>query len=111
MAGIFGEFFLVSVSHQTKQRKLHKKFGAKFGAKFGTIIRKIRETFVLLQLFWLKVIRQNLKSVTVKITNNPTIHLIFKSVIPTRDRALFSRHAGTFVDKFARITDPIFRGI
>ena len=36
---------------RNEARKLLKKFGAKFGAKFGTIIRKIRETFVL-QLFW-----------------------------------------------------------
>ena len=46
MAGIFGEFFLVSVAHETKHEKSSKirgKFGAKFGAKFGTKIRKIRE--------------------------------------------------------------------
>ena len=50
MVGIFGEFFLVSVSHETKHENSSKnsgKFGAKFGAKFGTKIRKIRETFVL----------------------------------------------------------------
>ena len=53
-AGIFGEFFLVSVSHEPKHEKSSKirgKFGAKFRAKFGTKIRKIRGTFVL-QLFW-----------------------------------------------------------
>ena len=46
MAGIFGEFFLVSVSHETKHEKSLKNsgnFGAKFGAKFGTKIRKIRK--------------------------------------------------------------------
>ena len=37
MAGIFGEFFLVSVSHETK----HEKFGAKFGVKFGAKIQKL----------------------------------------------------------------------
>ena len=50
MAGIFGEFFLVSVSHETKHEKSSKnsgKFGEKFGAKSGTKIRKIRGTFVL----------------------------------------------------------------
>ena len=46
MAGIFGEFFLVSISHETKHEKFGK-FRAKFGAKFGTKIRKIRGTFVL----------------------------------------------------------------
>ena len=56
-------------------------------------------------------IRQNLKSVTVKITNAQKIHLICKSVIPTGALALFSRHKGTLVGKFARITDPKFRGI
>ena len=46
MAGIFGEFFLVSVSHETKYEnssKIRGKFGAKFGAKFGTKIRKFGE--------------------------------------------------------------------
>ena len=56
-------------------------------------------------------IRQNLKSATAKITNAPKILLIFKSVIPTGDLALFSRHTGTLVGKFAGITDPKFRGI
>ena len=53
MAGSFGDFFLVSVSHETKHEKSSKnsgKFGAKFGAKFGTKILKIRGTFGL-QLF------------------------------------------------------------
>ena len=53
-------------------------------------------------------IRQNLKSVTVKITNAPKILLIFRSVIPTGALALFSRHKGTLVGKFARVTDPKF---
>ena len=60
-------------------------------------------------------IRYNLKSVTVKIANAPCSPqnnlLIFKSVIPTGDLALFSRHTRTLVGKFARITDPKFRGI
>ena len=54
MAGFFGEFFLVSVSQETKHKnswKIRGKFGAKFGAKCGMKIWKIRETFVL-QLFW-----------------------------------------------------------
>ena len=54
MAGIFGDFFLVSVSTRWSTKtpqKIRGKFGAKFGAKFGTKNRKIRETFVL-QLFW-----------------------------------------------------------
>ena len=53
MAGIFGEFSLISVSHETKHEKSSKnsgKIGAKVGAKFGTKIPEIRETFVL-QLF------------------------------------------------------------
>ena len=54
MAGIFGDFFLVSVSAETKNENSSKnsggKFGAKFGAKFGMKIRKILGTFVL-QLF------------------------------------------------------------
>ena len=41
----------------------------------------------------------------------PKILLIFKSVIPTGDLALFGRHTGTLVGKFARVTDPKFRGI
>ena len=41
----------------------------------------------------------------------PKILLNFKSVIPTGDLALFRRHTGTLVGKFARITDPKFRGI
>ena len=43
----------------------------------------------------------------------PKIVLIFKSVIPMGDLALFSRHAGTLVGvtKFARITDFKFRGL
>ena len=43
MAGIFGEFFLVSVptKRSTKNpRKIRGKFGAKFGAKSGTKIEK-----------------------------------------------------------------------
>ena len=56
-------------------------------------------------------IRQNLKSAAVKLPMPPVFFLIFKSVIPTGDLALFSRHARTFVGKFARITDPKFRGI
>ena len=54
MAGIFGDFFLVSspTKRSTKSpRKIRGKFGAKFGTKFGPKIRKIRETFVL-QLSW-----------------------------------------------------------
>ena len=50
----FGEFFLVSVSHETKHEKSSRnreKSGAKSGAKFGTKILKIRGTFGL-QLFW-----------------------------------------------------------
>ena len=46
MAGIFGEFFLVSVSHETKHEnssKIRGKFGAKFGAKFGTEFEKFGE--------------------------------------------------------------------
>ena len=46
MAGIFGEFFLVSVSHETKHEKSLKKF-----CENSTKIREIRGTFVL-QLFW-----------------------------------------------------------
>ena len=56
-------------------------------------------------------IRQNLKSVTVKIANAPKNPFDFKSVVPTRDLALFSRHTGTLVGKFTRITDPKFRRI
>ena len=56
-------------------------------------------------------IRENLKSVTVKITNAPKILLISKSVIPLGALALFSTHKGTLVGKFARVTDPKFRGI
>ena len=56
-------------------------------------------------------IRQNLKSVTAKITNAPINPFDFKSVIPTGALALFSRHEGTLVGKFARITDPKFSGI
>ena len=56
-------------------------------------------------------IRQNLKLVTVKITNAPKNPFDFKSVIPTGDLVLFSRHTGTLVGKFARVTDPKFRGI
>ena len=44
--GDFGEFFLVSVSHETKHENSSKnrgKFGAKFGAKFGTKIEKFRK--------------------------------------------------------------------
>ena len=54
MAGIFGEFFRLSVSHETKHEKSSKNSGkiqSKIRVKFGTKIRKIRETFVL-QLFW-----------------------------------------------------------
>ena len=43
VAGIVGEFFLVSVSHETKHENTSKKFGANCGAKFGTIIRKFHE--------------------------------------------------------------------
>ena len=49
MAGIFGEFLVVSVSQKTKHEKSSNKRG-KFGAKFGTIIREMQGTFVL-QLF------------------------------------------------------------
>ena len=52
--GIFGEFFLVSVSHETKHENSSKNSGkirSKIRAKFGTKIRKIRGTFVL-QVFW-----------------------------------------------------------
>ena len=52
MPRIFGEFFLVSVSHETKHENSSKfsgKFGAKFGAKFGPKIRKI-----CLPKFWAK---------------------------------------------------------
>ena len=57
MAGIFGEFFLVSVSHETKHEKSSKSSG-KIRSKIRGKIwdensRKIRETFVL-QLFWPK---------------------------------------------------------
>ena len=38
------------------------------------------------------------------------ILLIFKSVIPTGDLALFNRHTRTLVGKFARVTDPKFQG-
>ena len=41
---IFGEFFLVPVSHETKHEnssKIWAKFGANLGAKSGTKIRKI----------------------------------------------------------------------
>ena len=51
---------------------------------------------------------QNLKSAA-KITYTPNLNipLVFKSVIPTADLAIyFSRHTGSFVGKFARITDP-----
>ena len=41
----------------------------------------------------------NLKSVTVNIANAPKTHLIFKSVIPMGDLALFSRYTGTLVGK------------
>ena len=39
------------------------------------------------------------------------ILLIFKLVIPTGALELFSRHKLTLVGKFARVTDPKFRGI
>ena len=48
-------------------------------------------------------IRQNLKSATVKSTNDPKNPFDFKSVIPTGDLALFSRRTGTLVGKFARV--------
>ena len=54
MAGIFGEFFLVSVSHETKYENSSKNSGkirSKIRVKFGTKIRKIRGAFVL-RLFW-----------------------------------------------------------
>ena len=57
MAGIFGEFFLVSVSHETKHENSSKnsgrKFGEKFGAKFGDKNSKNRGTFGL-RLSWPK---------------------------------------------------------
>ena len=61
MAGIFGEFFLVSVSHKMKARKLLKKFGENseqnLGKKIETKIRKIRGpsfcNFSDLRLFFL----------------------------------------------------------
>ena len=56
-------------------------------------------------------IRQNLRSVAVNITNAPKKSFDFKLVIPTGDLASFSRHTGTLVGKFARVTDPKFRGI
>ena len=46
MAGIFGEFFLVSVSHETKHENSSKnsgKFGAKFGANSGEKFEKFGE--------------------------------------------------------------------
>ena len=43
-----------------------------------------------------------------KLPMPPKILLIFRSVIPTEDLALFSRHTGTLVGKFARDTDPNF---
>ena len=60
MAGIFGEFFLVSVSHDTKREKSSKNSG-KIRSKIRGKIRdekkfkfwKIREIFVL-QLSWPK---------------------------------------------------------
>ena len=45
-----------------------------------------------------------------KIDNAPKILLILKSVIPTGDLVLFSRHTGTLVGKFARLTYLKFRG-
>ena len=57
-------------------------------------------------------IRQNLNSATAKITDAPQNLLILgRSFRPTGDLALFSRHTGTLVGKFARITNPKFRGI
>ena len=62
MAGIFGEFFLVFVSHETKHEESSKNSG-KIRSKIRGNIRdensKIRETFVL-QLSWprIKVIKQ-----------------------------------------------------
>ena len=44
MAGIFGEFFVVSVPPGNKSSG---KFGAFFGAKFGFKSRKIQGLFVL----------------------------------------------------------------
>ena len=42
----------------------------------------------------------------VKIANAPKVLLIFKSVIPTGDLALFSRHTVTLVSKFAELPIP-----
>ena len=53
MAGIFGEFFLVSVSHETKHEKSSKNSGkirSKIRGKIRDKKSKIRGTFVL-QLF------------------------------------------------------------
>ena len=49
MAGIFGEFFLVSVSHETKHESSSKNLG-KIRGKIRVENSKIRGTFVL-QLF------------------------------------------------------------
>ena len=55
---------------------------------------------------FIRQIRQNLKSVTVKITNAPKIPFdFFQSFIATGELALFGRHTGTLVGKFASITD------
>ena len=53
-------------------------------------------------------IPRNLKSATVKLPMLQKSLLIFKSVIPTGDLALFSRHTRTLVGKFARFTDLNF---
>ena len=53
MAGIFGEFFLVSVSHETKREKSSKNSGKIRSKIRDENSRKIREVFVL-QLSWPK---------------------------------------------------------